>query len=83
MWKEKIDLQIFERLMEQCNMNNCDKNMRYIKFISEESDENCSSKNIIDNEQPNEADKEITTGDKTELSETTSSADQMFLETTV
>lgn len=64
-------------------MNNSDKKMRYIKFISEESDENCSTKNIIDDE-PNEADKETTTGDTAELSETTSSsADQMFLETTV
>lgn len=83
-WKEKVDLQIFQKLMEQCNISNSDYNkMRYIKFISEEEscDENVSTKDhvLIDNESV-ETEK-VSTGGITELS--TSSADQMFLETTV
>ena len=77
-WKENIDLQVFEKLMEQCNIFNSEQKMRYIKFISEESDENASTKNLIDDVASTETEK-AATGGNTELP----AADQMFLETTV
>lgn len=77
-WKENIDLQIFEKLMEQCNICNSEQKMRYIKFIS---DENASLKNLNDDGASTEKEKEkIATGGNAELLPT---ADQMFLETTV
>lgn len=52
--------------------------MRYIKFISEESDESASAKNLIDDVASTETEK-TATGGNAELP----AADQMFLETTV
>lgn len=66
--------------MEQCNIfSNSEQKMRYIKFISQESDENASSQNLIDEVASTETEKAATGGN----AELLSAADQMFLETTV
>lgn len=80
-WKEKIDLQFFQQIMQQCSSCNSDyKTVRYISFISDEGDENASSNNTGDDEE--ESNDVNSTGGEKELSEV-STADQIFLETTV
>lgn len=63
--------------MEQCNITNSEYKMRYIKFLSEDSNAS-SSRSIMDEDDSAEVEKD-TTDEKTELS----TADQIFLETTV
>lgn len=65
--------------MQQCmNCNSDYKTVRYISFMSDEGDENASSNNIVGDESV----EENSTGGKKELKEI-STADQIFLETTV
>lgn len=72
-WKEQIDLQVFTKLMDLCSdSNNTEYKMRYVKIMNEENDESTSSDTIVDES------KIETSGNKD-----VSTADQIFLETTV
>ena len=86
-WKTKVDLQIFQDLMSECNNKSniaSEYKKRYIKFIK--NSEKCSSSDVEHSEEGDEgATTEISaTGGNAESAEKNEdSIEQIFLETTV